>query len=327
MHARSRRSVSSMMAAAAALLGATGLDVLAQSFPAKPVRMLVPFTAGSETDYFARIIGRSLSDAWGQQVLVENRAGAGGVVATAVVANAIGDGYTLLMGSMAHAVVPAMHAKLPFNALRDFSGVSLVAGVPNVLVVPPSGARSLKDLLALARQKPGSLTYGSAGVGSGMHMNGEQFRIASDIRVVHVPYKGGPDALTDLLGGRIDFVFSPIGLAIPLVRDKRLLALAVSTATRSPALPDVATVAEAGVPGFEFDTWYGLLAPSGTPRERTRQISAEVVRILGTAEVRTEFANRGAVPRPSTPEEFDRFVRSEIEKMGNIVKAAGLKTD
>lgn len=327
MQARSRRSLSSAIAASAALLGASCPDGLAQSFPVKPVRMLVPFTAGSETDYFARIIGRGLSDAWGQQVVVENRAGAGGVVATAVVAAAIGDGYTLLMGSMAHAVVPAMHAKLPFNALRDFSGVSLVAGVPNVLVVPPSGARSVKDLLALARQKPGSLTFGSAGVGSGMHMTGEQFRIAADIRVVHVPYKGGPDALTDLLGGRIDFVFSPIGLAIPLVRDKRLLPLAVSTAARSPALPEVATVAEAGVPGFEFDTWYGLLAPSGTPRERTRQISAEVVRILGTAEVRAEFANRGAVPRPSTPEDFDRFVKAEIEKMGGIVKAAGLKTD
>jgi tripartite-type tricarboxylate transporter receptor subunit TctC len=196
-----------------------------------------------------------------------------------------------------------------------------------VLVVPPSGARSLKDLLALARQKPGSLTFGSAGVGSGMHMNGEQFRIAADIRVVHVPYKGGPDALTDLLGGRIDFVFSPIGLAIPLVRDKRLLPLAISTSARSPALPEVATVAEAGVPGFDFDTWYGLLAPSGTPRERTRQISAEVVRILGTPEVRAEFANRGAVPRPTTPDEFDRFIKAEIEKMGGIVRAAGLKPD
>ena len=313
--------------AAAFVLAAATPFAHAQQFPAKPVRVVVPFTAGSETDYLARVVGLRLGEAWGQQVVVENRPGAGGVLATGVVAQAAGDGYTLLMGSMAHAVVPAIHSKLPFNTLRDFSGVSQVAGVPNVLVVSPSGAKSVKDLIALARQKPGQLTFGSAGNGSGMHINGEQFRLAADIKVLHVAYKGGPESLTDLLGGRIDFVFSPIGLAVPLVKDKKLIALGVSTATRSPALPEVPTVAEAGVPGFEFDTWYGLFAPSSTPKPIVRQISADVAKALALPEVKTQMATRGAVPRPSTPEEFDAFVRSEVDKMAGIVKAAGLKTD
>ena len=299
----------------------------AQTFPSKPVRLVVPFTAGSETDYLARILGLRLAEAWGQQVVVENRPGAGGVLATGIVAQAPGDGYTLLMGSMSHAVAPAIHSKLPYNPQRDFSGISQVAGVPNVLVVAASGAKSVKELIALAKQKPGQVTFGSAGNGSGMHINGEQFRLAADINVLHVAYKGGPESLTDLLGGRIDFVFSPIGLAVPLVKDKKLLALAVSTATRSPVLPEVPTVAEAGVPGFEFDTWYGLFVPSSTPRPITKQISAEVARALNLPEVKTQLATRGAVPRASTPEEFDAFVRSEIEKMAGIVKAAGLKTE
>ncbi len=299
----------------------------AQVFPAKPVRLVVPFTAGSETDYLARVVGVKLGEAWGQQVVVENRPGAGGVLATGIVAQAPGDGYTLLMGSMAHAIAPAIHSKLPYSPLRDFSAVSQVAGVPNVLVVPPTGAKSVKELIAAAKQKPGILTFGSAGNGSGMHINGEQFRLAAGINVTHVAYKGGPESLTDLLGARIDFVFAPIGLAIPLVKDRKLLALAVSTSSRSPALPDVPTVAEAGVPGFEFDTWYGVFAPSATPKAVTRQVSADIARALGMPEVKAQLASRGAVPRPSTPEEFDAFVRSEIDKMAAIVTAAGLKTD
>ena len=313
------------MLTAAMALAATA--AFAQPYPAKPVRLVVPFTAGSETDYFARIVGRYLGESWGQQVVVENRPGAGGVLATGIVAAAPGDGYTLLLASMAHAIAPALHSRLTYNTLRDFSGISLVAGVPNVLVVPPSGPKGLKDLIAAAKAKPGTLTFGSAGNGSGMHMTGEHFRISADISVVHVAYKGGPESLTDLLGGRIDYVFAPIGLAIPLVKDKKLLGLAISTAARSPALPDVPTVAEAGVPGFEFDTWYGLLAPAATPKPVVKQVSGEVVRILGLPEVRAQFATRGAVPRPTTPEEFDAFVKAEVEKMAGIVKAAGLKTD
>jgi tripartite-type tricarboxylate transporter receptor subunit TctC len=318
-------------AAIAAGLGcacAAAVAQAAETFPVRPVRMIVAFTAGSETDFFARIVALKMAEHWGQQVVVDNRPGAGGVLATKLVAAASPDGYTIYMNSMAHAITPAIYANLPYDTLRDLTGISQVSGVPNVLVVTPAlGVKTVKELIALAKQKPGQLTFGSAGVGSGMHINGEQFRLAADISVVHVAYKGGPEALTDALAGRINFVFSPIGLGLPLIKDKRLLALAVSTATRSPALPDVPTVAEAGLPGFEFDTWYGLFAPAKTPRHVIKQISAEVARILKLPDVRERFDTRGAVARPSTPEEFDKFVRSEVDKLGKIVKAAGLKVE
>ncbi len=247
--------------------------------------MIVAFTAGSETDFFARIIALKMAEHWKEQVVVDNRPGAGGVLATKLVAAASPDGYTIYMNSMAHAITPAIYTNLPYDTLRDLTGISQVSGVPNVLIVPPAqGVKSVRELIALAKQKPGQLTFGSAGIGSGMHINGEQFRLAADINVVHVAYKGGPEAITDALAGRINFVFSPIGLALPLVKDKRLLALAVSPATRSSALPDVPTVAEAGLPGFEFDTWYGLFAPARTPRgSRTHTATARRERALRRA--------------------------------------------
>jgi tripartite-type tricarboxylate transporter receptor subunit TctC len=295
-------------------------------FPTKPVRMIVAFTAGSETDFFARIVGQKLSEQWGQQVVIDNRPGAGGVLASSIVATAPADGYTLFMHSMAHAITPAIYAKLPYDSLRDFAPVSNVAGVPNVLVVTlTQGVKTVKDLIALAKQKPAQITYGSAGVGSGMHLTGEHFRLSADINVVHVPYKGGPEALTDLQGGRIHYVFSPMGLAVPLVKDRKLVPLGVSTATRSPALPDVPTIAEAGLPGFEFDTWYGLFAPGATPKKLVGRISSDVVRLLTSTDVAQRMTVRGAVPKPTTPEEFDKFVRAEIGKLARIVKAAGVK--
>jgi tripartite-type tricarboxylate transporter receptor subunit TctC len=295
-------------------------------FPAKPVRMIVAFTAGSETDYLARTVSQKLSEQWGQQVVVENRPGAGGVVASQMVATAPADGYTLFTHSMGHAISPAVHARLPYDTLRDFAPVSQIAGVPNVLVVSPSlGVSSIRDLLARAKQHPGDLTYGSAGIGSGMHITGEAFNVDADVKTVHVAYKGGPEALTDLLAGRISYVFAPIGIAIPFVKDKRLLALGITTASRSPALPEVPTIAEAGVPGFEFDTWYGIFAPGATPKPLVAQISADVRKALSSPEVRERFATRGAVPKPSTPEEFDKFVRSETDKLGKLIRAAGVK--
>lgn len=318
-----------MKYASMAVITALALPGVAQSqanFPTKPVRMIVAFTAGSETDYLARIVGQKMSEQWGQQVVVDNRPGASGVVAGGIVATAPGDGYTLFMNAMAHAITPAVYSKLPYDTLRDFAAISQVAGVPNVLVVTPAeGLKTVKELIAVAKEKPGQLTFGSAGVGSGMHLNGEQFRLAADIQVVHVAYKGGPEALTDLLGGRIYYVFSPIGLALPLIKDRKLTALAVSTASRSPALPELPTVAEAALPGFEFDTWYGLFAPAATPRPIVAQISAEVARILSLPDIKERFAARGAVPKASTPAEFDKFVRAEVDKLARIVKAAGVK--
>jgi tripartite-type tricarboxylate transporter receptor subunit TctC len=307
------------------LMASTAAAQTKQDYPNRPIRMVVAFTAGSETDYFARTIGVKLSERWGQQVVVDNRPGAGGILASGLVAAAAGDGHTLFMQSMAHAVAPAVYAKLPYDTLRDFAAVSQVAGVPNVLVVPPQGPKTVKELIALARQKPDQITYGSAGVGSGMHINGEQFRLAADIAVVHIAYKGGPEALTDALGGRIQYVFSPIGLALPLVKDRKLMALGVSTASRSPALPEVPTIAEAALPGFEFDTWYGVFAPAATPPRIVTLVSAEIGRILSTPEIKERLAVRGAVPRPSTPEAFAGFVRTEVDKLGKVVKAAGLK--
>jgi tripartite-type tricarboxylate transporter receptor subunit TctC len=261
-------------------------------------------------------------------VVVDNRPGAGGTLASGIVAGAAKDGYTILLNSMAHAMTPAIYSHLPYDALRDFAGITNVAAVTNVLVVAPSqGIKSVKELIALAKQKPGQLTFGSAGVGSGMHINGEQFRIAADISVTHVPYKGGPEALTDAMTGRTVFVFSPMGIGLPLIKDRRLLALAVSTATRSPALPDVPTVAEAGVPGFEFDTWYGLLAPAKTPRPIVNVISADVGRILRLPDVKDRFAVRGAIPKPMTPQEFDRFILAESEKLGKVIRAANIKAE
>jgi tripartite-type tricarboxylate transporter receptor subunit TctC len=315
-------------AAALACACAAASAQTTENFPARPLRMVVAFTAGSETDFFARIIGQKMVERWGQQVVVDNRPGAGGVVATKLVTSAAPDGYTVFMNSMAHAITPAIYANLPYDTLRDLTGISQVSGVPNVLVVPAAqSVKSVKELIALARQKPAQLTFGSAGVGSGMHINGEQFRLAADIDVVHVAYKGGPEAITDALAGRINFVFSPIGLSLPLIRDKRLIALAVSPATRAPALPDVPTVAEAGLPGFEFDTWYGLFAPAQTPHQVVRQLSIEVARILKLADVKERFDIRGAVARPSAPDEFNRFVQAEFDKLGKIVKAAGLKAE
>jgi len=315
----------------AVILGMAGAQVAAQStqsFPNRPVRMIVAFPAGSETDFFARLVAQKMAETLQQPMVVDNRPGAGGTLASAIVARAATDGHTLLLHSMAHAVTPAIYRKLPYDTLRDFTGISQVAGVPNVLVVPASlGVKSVRELIALAKQKPGQVTYGSAGVGSGMHLNGEQFRLAADIQVSHIPYKGGPDALTDAIAGRINYVFSPIGIGLPLIKDRRLVALAISTATRSPVLPDVPTVAEAALPGFEFDTWYGLFAPARTPRAVITRLSGDMISVLEQPNTRERITNRGAVPKPSTPEQFNKFVRDEVAKLGAVVKAAGIKVE
>jgi len=296
-------------------------------FPAKPVKMVVAFSAGSETDYLARTVSQKLSEIWGQQVVVENRPGAGGLLAAQNVAAAPGDGYTLLTHSMGIAIAPSLHEKLPYDP-RDLAAVSQIAGVPNVLVVAPGhGIASVKELIESAKKQPGKLTFGSAGVGSGMHITGVQFNLSADVNTVHVAYKGGPEALTDLIAGRISYVFSPIGLAVPMVKEKRLMALGVTPATRSQVLADVPTIAEAGLPGFEFDTWYGVFMPASTPRALVAQISQDIGRALRQPDTQDRFTTRGITPKPSTPEEFDAFVRAETAKLAKIIKAAGVKTN
>ena len=307
---------------------AAAAGVTAQNFPTKPVRMIVPFTAGSATDLLARRVALKMSDNWNQQVVVDNRGGGGGTLGAGIVAKATPDGYTLLVHSIAFAMNAALYSKLPYDPLKDFVPVSQILISTSLLVVAPTlGVKSVKELIALAKQKPGKLTFSSSGVGSGTHLNGEQFRFAAGIDVVHVPYKGVPEPLIDTIAGRIDYFLPPLVPSLPFIRDGRLLALAVSTARRTPVLPDVPTIAEAALPGYEYQAWFGVFAPARTPRPVVEQISREIARIVDLPDIKKQMLNQGEEGRPSTPEEFARFVRAEIEKASKIVKLAGIRVE
>jgi len=328
MHALQRITFTALIATAMASTAAPGLAQSTQNFPTKPVRIIVPLTAGSAADLLARRLTVKMSENWGQQVVVDNRPGAGTTLGTGIVAKATPDGYTLLVNSAAFAVSAALYPKLSYDALKDFSPVSQIAIAPIVLGVAPAlGAKSVKDLVALAKQKPGQISFGSAGVGSSTHFSGEQFKLAAGINVVHVPYKGPPEALLDTMTGRIQYLLSPLVPALPFIKDGRLLALAVTTAQRTPVLPDVPTVAEAALPGYEYQDWWGLFAPAGTPRPVIEKISRETARILELPDIRKQMLNQGEEARPSTPEEFTRFVRAKIESAGNVVKLAGIRVE
>jgi tripartite-type tricarboxylate transporter receptor subunit TctC len=314
--------------AAALCLSAASFGAYAQEkYPARTVKIVVPFTAGSQVDLVAREIARNMGESFKQPVIVENRPGAGGTVGSRVVAGADGDGYTLLFTSASHAINATLYAKLPYDTLRDFSGVSLATSVPNVLVVAPSlGVKSTKELVALVKAKPGGYNFASAGIGSGTHFNGEMFKAATGMDIVHVPYKGTGDALLDTAAGRSAFYWSPLGLTLPFIKDNRLIPLAVSTAKRAPLMPDVPTAAE-DYPAVVYDHWYGMMAPSKTPRPIVEQLSSEVARILKLPATVQNFAAQGVVPLSSTPAEFDRFIASEIERLGKVVKSAGIKVE
>jgi tripartite-type tricarboxylate transporter receptor subunit TctC len=302
--------------------------VAAQNYPTKPVRMIAPFTAGSAADLLARRIAPKMSDNWNQQVVVDNRGGGGGTLGAGIVAKATPDGYTLLVHSIAFAMNAALYSKLPYDPLNDFAPVSQIVISTSLLVVAPTlGVKSVKELIALAKQKPGQLTFGTSGVGSGTHLNGEQFRFAAGIDVVHVPYKGVPEPLIDTMSGRIHYFLSPLVPALPFIRDGRLVALAVSTASRTPVLPDVPTIAEAALPGYEFQSWYGVFAPARTPRPVVEQISKEIARVVDLPDIKKQFLNQGEEGRANTPEEFSRFVRAEIEKYRKVVKLAGIRVE
>ncbi len=297
-----------------------------QNYPAKPIRMLVPFSAGSLTDVLARMLGQKMFEQWGQQVVVDNRPSAGGIVASQIVASAIPDGYTLIMVSSGHASSVSLYSKLPYDTVRDFAAISQVTNVSQALVVGKGlGVKSVQELIALAKSKPGQINFASPGIGSGTHINGEMFKLDAGIDVVHVPYKGAPEALNDVMTGRVQFSFlSPLFVA-PFLRDGRLIALAVSTKERSPLLPNVPTIAESGLPGFEFDQWFGLLAPAKTPRPIVQQLSREAARILELSDVKERILAGGAAPKASTPEQFDAFIRAEIEKLGKVIRASGAR--
>lgn len=300
----------------------------AQAFPNKPIRVLVGFSAGSTTDILARIVAQKMSETWGQPVVVDNRLSGGGILASRMVAEASPDGYTLLQVSAGHAVTAALYRKLPYDTLKDFAGVSLQATVPSILVVAPgSGIKSVKDLLALARSKPGAFNYSSPGIGSANHLAGEFFRSLAGINVVHVPYKGIPEALTAAMTGTMLFNFSPIVNVLPLAKAGRVTALATSTGKRAAAMPDLPTIAEAGVPGYVFDPWFGLLTSAKTPRPVLAKLNREVTRILGLPDVKERLLALGAEPTPTTSEQFDAHVRSEVAKFTKIVREANIKVD
>ncbi|HUQ76508.1 MAG TPA: tripartite tricarboxylate transporter substrate binding protein [Burkholderiales bacterium] len=298
----------------------------AQSYPTKPVRVIVAFSPGGVTDIIARTLMPKLSEMWGQPVVIENRTGAGGTLGAMVVARAPADGSVLLVHSSGYAINAAIQAALPYDPRRDFVDVAPLGSQPQVLVVnPASGLRSVRDVIARAKAKPGDLSYGSAGIGSGGHFNAEMFRIAAGIEVLHIPYKGGVDAINDTAAGRLDFTFNTLTLALPYIRDARVVVLGVSSAKRTSLLPEVPTIAESGVPGFEFTFWNGLWAPAGTPAPIAEKIARDLAQVMGASDVRERFARLGAEPMAMTPPEFSRFVRAEIENAERIARISGIK--
>jgi len=309
-----------------ALMFALPGAVWAQAFPAKPVHVIISFPPGSSTDIVGRIVTQKLSEYWGQPVPAENRGGAGGTIAAAQVAKAAPDGYTLLIDSSAHSVSPAIYAKLPYDTLKDFVDIASLAGQPNVLVaLPGSKTKSVADLVADAKANPGKINFASAGIGSGTHLNLEKFKLVTGADVTHIPYKGTQEVITDLLGGRVDYYFAPISAALSNIRDGKLRAVAVSSAKRSGSLPEVPTVAESGVPGFEFTLWFGVWGPAGMAADVVDKISKDVNRALADPGVRERLAKLGNDPMSMTPVEFGQFVRREVEDYARVTKAAGIK--
>jgi tripartite-type tricarboxylate transporter receptor subunit TctC len=288
--------------------------------------MLVPFAAGSQTDILARWIGEKVTEKSGQQVVVDNRPSAGGTIASQYMLAANPDGHTLMMVSTGHAGNATLYSRLPYDTVKDFSGVTRVASVPNLLVVSPAlGPKSVKELVAYAKARPGQINFSSAGIGSGTQINGEMFRLAAGFDATHVPYKGAVESLNDAMTGRVQFTFSPVLVSQGLVKAGKVLALAVSTAQRSPLFPDLPTVAEGGIPGFEYDQWYGLLASAKTPRPVINLANREVVRVLNLPDIKERMLTQGATPTPTSPEEFDAFIRSEVKRFAQILIAAGAK--
>jgi len=296
------------------------------NYPAKPIRVVVPFGAGSTTDIIARAITDKMSASMGQALVVDNKGGASGTIGQALVASAPADGYTIMIHSGSHTVSPWTFAKLPFDTMADFAGVTPIASLSNVLVIAPSkNIKTLAGLLSAARANPGSMNFASAGQGSATHLNAEKFKMAANIQATNIPFKGSADAVSEVMAGRVDYYFSPIAPVVGMIKSGQLLALAVGSPKRSSTLPEVPTTAEAGVPGSEFNFWIGMMVPAKTPREIVNRLHDEVVKALGTPEVKERFAKLGADAWTLKPEQFDAYIKDEIASNASVVKAAGLK--
>jgi len=313
----------------AVLLASAATSVTAQEYPNRAIRIIVQFQAGTSTDILARVIGQKLSEAWGQQIVVDNRAGAGGIVGTELGARAPADGYTLTMGvSSAFGINPGLYPKLPYDAVRDFEPITNIANVAQTLVANPSlPAKTVKELVALARAKPGQLAYASLGSGSTSHLTMELFRSTAGIQLNHIPYKGSPPAHADIIGGQIPFMFDAMPAVLPHVKGGKLRGVAVSTRERSPFLPELPTVAESGLPTFEAFGWIGIVAPAKTPAPVLDKLNREIVRILNTPEMKERLASLAFTPVGDTREAYGRFIQAEIAKWTKVVKDSGAKVE
>ncbi len=302
--------------------------VAAQSYPVKPVRIVVPYPPGGVTDILTRIIGQKLTETWRQQVVIDNRAGGSGNIGAEAVVRAPADGYTLLSASTVHTVNPSLYARLSYDPLKDFTSITLLAQVANVLVVHPSlPVKSVKEFIAFARQRPGQLHYSSAGNGSAPHLTAELFKMKTGVNLVHVPYKGAAPAMTDVLAGHVMLTFATAPSGVPPVQQGKLRALGVSSARRMPALPEVPTIAEAGVPGYEAVGWNGLVGPAGLPPAVVAAINAEVGRILKAPDIHKRLVDLGVEPRTSTSGELAAFLKEEVTKWAKVVKESGARVD
>ncbi len=301
-------------------------DDAARGFPARPIRVVIGFTPGGQPDIVTRLIAPKLGELLGQPLVVDNRPGAGGTVGTKIVVDAQPDGYTILTASSSHAVAPAIYAKLPYDSLKDIVGISMTSAASYVLVAAPAlGIKSVQELVAMAKAKPGQLNYSSAGTGSGMHFAVEVFKQATQIDATHVPYKGVPEALNDVVGGRVQFTLAPLGASIGLVREGRLRGLAVASPKRAGVHPDIPTIAESGYPGFRWDSWSGLFAPAKTPRAVINRLNRDVVRVLTDPEMQQRFATMGMETAPTTPEQIDKFVADQLALVMQLAKKAGIQ--
>ena len=304
------------------------VSATAQSYPARPIRLIVPFPPGGGTDTMARVIGPKLGEALGQQVVPENRGGAGANIGAEIAAKSPPDGYTLMLATITNAIGASLYSKLNYDLVRDFATITQLATTPHILVVHPSvPVKSVKEFLALAKAKPGELAYSSSGSGSAAHLAGELFNSLTGVKTTHVPYKGGGPSMIALVGGEVSLAFATMPSAIGYVRSGRLRGIAVTTERRSPSTPELPTIAETGVAGYEAGSWYGLSAPAGTSKEIIARLHAETIKVTGLTDVKERLFNAGFEIVTSNPEQFAAFTRNEIQKWGKIVRAAGLRVD
>lgn len=313
---------------ASALAAAFSPLANAQAYPSKPIKFVVGFAPGGATDVVGRLMAKKIGDALGQPIIIENKAGGSSNIGAEAVFRAAPDGYTFYVSAITSAINVSLFPKLPFDFAKDFEPVALFANVPNILVVHPSvPAKTVKELIDLARAQPGKLSYASSGSGTSIHLCGELFKMLAKVDMVHIPYKGSAPAMTDMIGGQVQVMFDNMPSALPHVKAGKLRALAVTSAQRSPSAPDVITMGEAGVPGFDVQSWFGLVAPKGTPKDIIARVNAEAVNALATAEIRERFLDLGAVPAPMSPEAFGDFIRAEIIRWSEVVKASGAKVE